>query len=65
VRIEDVAAEPAELKRELVPMLRTEVRPKVAEIVTWSEALVRETRTLTARPEVESDEREEAARRRL
>lgn len=46
VRIDDVAAEPVELKRELVPMLRAEVRPKEAEIVTWSEGLVRETRTL-------------------
>ncbi len=46
VRIEDVAAEPAELKRELVPMLRAAVRPKDAEIVTWAKDLVRETRTL-------------------
>lgn len=46
VRIEDVAAEPAELKRELVPMLRAGVRPKDAEIVSWAEALVSETRTL-------------------
>ena len=46
VRIEDVAAEPAELKRELVPMLRAEVRPKDADVVPWAEALVRETRTL-------------------
>jgi hypothetical protein len=45
-RIEDVAAEPAELKRELVPMLRAHVRPKDAGIVTWAEDLVRETRTL-------------------
>jgi predicted nucleotidyltransferase component of viral defense system len=46
VRIEDVAAEPAELKRDLVPMLRAEVRPKEAEIVSWAEALVRDTRAL-------------------
>jgi predicted nucleotidyltransferase component of viral defense system len=46
VRIEDVAAEPAELKRELVPLLRAEVRPKDAQLVTWAEALVSETRTL-------------------
>jgi predicted nucleotidyltransferase component of viral defense system len=45
VRIEDIAAEAAELKRELVPMLRAEVRPKEAELVSWAEALVRETRT--------------------
>lgn len=46
VRIDDVSAEAAELKRELVPMLRAEVRPKEAEIVPWVEALVRETRAL-------------------
>jgi len=46
VRIEDVAAEPADLKRALVPMLRADVRPKDVEIVPWTEALVRETRTL-------------------
>lgn len=46
VRLEDVAADPAELKRELVPMLRAEVRPKDAVLVTWAEALVRETRAL-------------------
>ena len=46
VRLEDVAAEPAELKRELVPMLRAEVRPRAAELVPWAEALVRETRAL-------------------
>lgn len=46
VRIEDVAAEPAELKRELVPMLRAEVRPEDADVVPWAEALVRETRAL-------------------
>lgn len=46
VRIEDLAAEPAELKRELVPMLRAEVRPKNPDIVTWAHALVRETRAL-------------------
>ena len=46
VRIEDVAAEPADLKRELVPMLRAEVRPKDGEIAPWAKALVRETRSL-------------------
>jgi predicted nucleotidyltransferase component of viral defense system len=46
VRIEDIAADPAELKRELVPMLRAEVRPKQADIVSWAETLVRETQTL-------------------
>lgn len=46
VRIDDIAAQPAELKRELVPMLRAEVRPKNTEIATWAEALVRETQAL-------------------
>ncbi len=46
VRIDDIAADAAELKRELVPMLRADVRPKEVEIGTWSEALVRETRAL-------------------
>ena len=46
VQIKDVAAEPAELKRELVPMLRAEIRPKDAEIVTWANDLVRETQSL-------------------
>jgi hypothetical protein len=46
VRIEDVAADPAELKRALVPMLRANVRPTDAALVPWAEALVRETRTL-------------------
>jgi predicted nucleotidyltransferase component of viral defense system len=46
VRIEDIAANTAELKRELVPMLRTEVRPKDHQVAAWAERLVRETRTL-------------------
>ena len=46
VRIEDVAAEAAELKRDLVPMLRAEVRPKHDQISTWTAALVDETRVL-------------------
>jgi len=46
VRIDDVAAEAARLKQELVPVLRAEVRPKDAEIASWADALVRETRAL-------------------
>jgi predicted nucleotidyltransferase component of viral defense system len=46
VRIEDVAAEAAELKRELVPMLRADVRPRDDQISTWAAALVNETRAL-------------------
>ena len=48
VRVEDVGAEAPELKRELVPMLRADVRPKESEIASWTEALVRETRELMA-----------------
>jgi predicted nucleotidyltransferase component of viral defense system len=48
VRVEDVTAEAAELKRALVPMLRAEVRPKEPAIAAWTQALVRETRELLA-----------------
>lgn len=48
VRVDDVTADALELKRELVPMLRAGVRPLEAEIPSWSEALVRETRELMA-----------------
>jgi len=45
-RLEDIAAEPAELKRELLPMLRAGVRPKDAEVANWAKKLVSETRSL-------------------
>lgn len=48
VRVDDVSADALELRRELVPMLRAGVRPLDAEIPSWSEALVRETRELLA-----------------
>ena len=48
VRVEDVSAEAPELKREIVPMLRADVRPKEPEIAAWTETLVRETRELMA-----------------
>jgi predicted nucleotidyltransferase component of viral defense system len=48
VRIDDIAADALELKRELWPMLRAGVRPRDAEIRSWSEGLVRETRELMA-----------------
>ena len=48
VRIDDIAADALELKRALVPMLRAGVRPLDAEIPSWSETLVRETRELMA-----------------
>ena len=46
VCIDDIAADAVELKRELVPMLRTGIRPIEAEIPSWSATLVRETREL-------------------
>jgi len=46
VRVDDIAADALELKRELVPMLRAGVRPLDAEIPSWSQGLVRETREL-------------------
>lgn len=46
VRIDDVTGDPIEFKRELVPMLRAEVRPKDADISGWANALVAETRSL-------------------
>lgn len=45
-RIEDIGGDAQELKRELLPMLRTSVRPKDAEIAAWTVTLVRETREL-------------------
>src|SRR5690606_34358742 len=44
VRLDDIAAEPAELNRELIPMLRAEVRPPRSEVLPWAETLVAETR---------------------
>lgn len=59
VRVDDVAADALELKRELVPMLRAGVRPLDAEIPSWSEALVRETRErMAAVLPLEAHERE-------
>lgn len=46
VRIDNVAAGPHQLERELVPMLRTGVRPQNREVASWAEALIRETRDL-------------------
>jgi hypothetical protein len=46
VRVEDVAAEARDLKRELVPLLCAEVRPKESDIASWTEVLIRETREL-------------------
>lgn len=47
VRIEDIAASPAELERELVPMLRADARPDDSkDVAAWAEALVSDTRRL-------------------
>lgn len=48
VRVDDIAADARELKRELVPMLRPGARPLDAKIPSWTEGLVRETRELMA-----------------
>ncbi len=59
VRVDDIAADALELKRELRPMLRAGARPLDAEIPSWSEALVRETRELmSAVLPLEAHERE-------
>ncbi len=44
VCVDDIAAEPFEIKRDLLPMLRGEVRPRGNELASWTEALVCETR---------------------
>ena len=46
IRVEDIVGEAAELKRQLVPMLRASVRPNDREVAEWTETLVRETREL-------------------
>ena len=44
VRLDDIAADARVLQRELVPMLRGDVRPQRADIPAWASKLVRETR---------------------
>jgi len=46
VKIDDIVASPVELRQELVPMLRADVRPHKTEVGAWSTELVRETRSL-------------------
>lgn len=48
VDIDDIGADATDVKRELVPMLRSGVRPKDADISEWANTLVRETRELMA-----------------
>lgn len=44
VRIEDIAADPKEVERQLVPMLRADLAPERADIGPWSRKLVEECR---------------------
>lgn len=44
IRVEDISAETSEVKRELVPMLRLDLRPKDRELAAWTEMLIREVR---------------------
>jgi len=46
VKIDDIVASPVELRQELVPMLRADVRPHKTEVGAWSTELVSETRSL-------------------
>ncbi len=46
LQLADIGGDAQELKRELVPMLRASIRPNEAEINSWTETLVRETREL-------------------
>jgi predicted nucleotidyltransferase component of viral defense system len=46
LQIEDIDGDAHEVKRELVPMLRANIQPGDAEIIAWTETLVRETREL-------------------
>jgi predicted nucleotidyltransferase component of viral defense system len=48
ITVEDVNATPADVDAQLVPMLRQDVRPAKADVATWAETLVRETRELMA-----------------
>jgi predicted nucleotidyltransferase component of viral defense system len=48
VRIDDIVADATELKRDLVPMLRADVRPNGDQIPAWTAALVSETQALMA-----------------
>ncbi|MBI4605379.1 MAG: nucleotidyl transferase AbiEii/AbiGii toxin family protein [Planctomycetes bacterium] len=46
VRVEDIGADARDLERELVPMLRADLSPARANVASWAETLVRETRDL-------------------
>ena len=44
IRIEDVQTDPREVDRQLVPLLRTGNVPRRAELMSWTDRLVRECR---------------------
>jgi hypothetical protein len=46
VRIEDIGVDPAEVERQLVPMLRADIAPTKRAIRSWASKLVRECRDL-------------------
>lgn len=48
ITLENIQATPEEVGRQLVPMLRTEASPSARDLSTWTTALVRECRDLTA-----------------
>ena len=48
ITLENVRATPREVREQLVPMLRADIRPSKREVASWTAALVRETRELMA-----------------
>lgn len=48
ITVEHVQTTPGDVDSQLVPMLRLDVRPAKADVVAWTETLVRETRELMA-----------------
>lgn len=48
ISTDDIVTTAADVDAQLVPMLRTDVRPVKAEVAAWTETLVRETRELMA-----------------
>lgn len=48
VSVESVATTAADVDRQLVPMLRADIRPAKYQLAAWTEALIQETRSLLA-----------------
>ena len=48
ITVENVQTTAGDVDSQLIPMLRLDIRPAKAEIATWTETLVRETRELMA-----------------